>query len=196
MPSAKATPPIYRLKITLVGIEPPIWRALQVPASIKLCCLHSTLQVVMGWKDLHLHRFEKDGKNWGIVQLYDDDRLDALDDDSVTLAEVLKSEGESMAYQYDFGDNRRHDVVLEKIFPAEGAANRPVCLGGERHCPPEDVGGTSGYERFLEVIFDPKHEEYEDLVDWAGGPFQAEEIDLKAVNKTLSRMRWPVRYRR
>jgi hypothetical protein len=31
---------------------------------------------------------------------------------------------------------------------------------------------------------------------WAGGPFQAEGFDLKAVNKTLSRMRWPVRHSR
>jgi hypothetical protein len=55
---------------------------------------------------------------------------------------------------------------------------------------------VSGYQEFLEVIFDPKHEEYEDLVSWAGGPFQADEFDLKAVNETLSRMRWPVRHKR
>ena len=63
MPSPKALPPIYQLKIALTGITPPIWRRIQVPSSIKLCCFHSALQVVMGWSDSHLHQFEKDGKN-------------------------------------------------------------------------------------------------------------------------------------
>ncbi len=59
MPSPKAPPPVYRLKITLIGTEPPIWRVLQVPGSIQLCCLHSALQVAMGWTGSHLHNFEK-----------------------------------------------------------------------------------------------------------------------------------------
>lgn len=59
-----------------------------------------------------------------------------------------------MLYVYDFGDNRRHNVELERILPASGVV-RPICLAGERHCPPEDVGGVPGYEDFLEVIFEP-----------------------------------------
>jgi len=58
MPSVNAPRSVYRLKITLVGITPPIWRVLQVPSSIKLCCLHSAFQVVVGWTDSHLHQFE------------------------------------------------------------------------------------------------------------------------------------------
>jgi Plasmid pRiA4b ORF-3-like protein len=195
MPSPEASSSVYRLKFTLIGIKPPIWRRIQVPGSIKLCCLHSALQVVMGWTDSHLHQFKKDGKNWGFVQLYEDETFDVTDEDGVTVAEVLKFKGDSMIYQYDFGDDWRHEVVLEKIFPAEGAANRPVCLGGERPCPPENVGGVRGYQEFLEVIFDPKHEDYDQMVRWAGGHFQ-DEFDMKQVNKTLSRMRWPVRHRR
>jgi hypothetical protein len=195
MPSKKAPPPVYRLKITLIGIKPPIWRAIQVPGSIKLCCLHSAFQVVMGWKDNHLHEFEKDGKRWGIVQLYEDEDLDVTDDGDVKLAQVLETEGDSMIYVYDFGDNWQHEVVLEKSLSAEGAADRPVCLGGERRCPPEDVGGVSGYAELLEVIVDPTHEEYGHYVSWAGGHF-LDEFDPKAANNRLARMRWPVRHRR
>ena len=101
MPSPKAPPPLYQLKITLIGIDPPIWRRIQVPSSIKLCCLHSAFQVVMGWTDSHLHQFEKDEKKWGIVQLYEEEKDDVLDDGDVTLAEVLKTEGDSMRYEYD-----------------------------------------------------------------------------------------------
>ena len=148
----------------------------------------------MGWKDSHLHEFERDGKRWGIVQLYEED-LDVTEDGDVTLAEVLKTEGDSVTYLYDFGDYWQHEVLLEEIIPVTEVVKAPLCLGGERRCPPEDVGGVSGYEEFLEVIFDPTHEEYEHLVGWAGGHF-IDEFDLKAVNKKLSRMRWPVRHRR
>src|ERR1019366_3090279 len=146
MPTKKAPPPIYRLKITLIGIEPPIWRVIQVPSSFKLCCLHSALQVVMGWTDSHLHQFERDGNNWGIVQLYEDENDDVVDDGSVKLSDVLHAEGDSMIYQYDFGDNWRHEVVLEKIIPVNDVVKIPICFGGARRCPPEDVGGVSGYQ--------------------------------------------------
>jgi hypothetical protein len=57
-----------------------------------------------------------------------------------------------------------------------------------------------GYAEFLEVVFEPGHEEYEHYVRWAGGPsplnrsvgrFQPEEFNKMAVNDALSRMRWP-----
>ena len=71
MPSQKAPPAIYRLRITLVGIEPLIWRVIQVPGTILLCCLHDALQAELGWSDSHLHQFEKDGKYWGVPE-YDE----------------------------------------------------------------------------------------------------------------------------
>jgi len=195
MPSKKAPPPIYQLKITLIDIEPPIWRRIQVPGSIKMCCLHSALQVVMGWKDNHLHEFEKDGKRWGMVQLYENEELDVTEDSDARLYEVLRSEGESMIYIYDFGDYWQHEVLLEKIIPVSDVVKAPICLGGERRCPQEDVGGVSGYEEFLEVIVDPTHEEYEHYVGWVGGHF-LDEFNVKTVNETLARMRWPVRHKR
>jgi hypothetical protein len=134
-------------------------------------------------------------KSTGTVQLYKDETLDVVDDGGITLGNVLHTEGDSMVYEYDFGDNWQHEILLEEIMPAEATASRPVCLSGERRCPPEDVGGVSGYEEFLEAIFDPTHEEYEHLVGWAGGHF-IDEFDVKAVNEILARMRWPVRHRR
>lgn len=195
MPSTQAPPPIYRLKITLMEIKPPIWRVIEVPSSIKLCCLHSAFQVIMGWTDSHLHQFERGGKNWGVPEWDEFGESNLIDESKTPLGHVLKSEGDSMGYVYDFGDDWRHKVVLEKIQPADNALKYPVCVTGERHCPPEDVSGVHGYQEFLEVIFNPKHEQYEQLVRWAGGHF-VDEFDLKAVNKKLSRMRWPVRHRR
>lgn len=196
MPSPKAPAPAYQLKITLTGIKPPIWRRHQVPSTIQLCCLHDAFQVVMGWTDSHLHQFEKDGRNWGVPEYDDFGELDLIDEGQTQLVELFKATGDSMIYLYDFGDGWRHKVVLEKIVALDTAAKTPVCLGGQRRCPPEDVGGVPGYQEFLEVIFDPTHEEFEHLSRWAGGSFHAEEFDLKAVNRILSRMRLPIRHRR
>jgi len=184
---------VYQLKITLRDILPPIWRRVRVPAGIRLSQLHEAFQIVMGWTDSHLHQFEKDGALYGLP----DDEFsdsDVFDDTLAALDQLLKAEGDSLLYVYDFGDDWRHDVVLEEILPGE-AAGRPVCIAGERKCPPEDVGGTPGYERFLEVIFDPAHEDHEHMVRWAGGRFQAEEFKLDAVNKYLARLRRPTRRR-
>src|SRR5580658_10554552 len=197
MPTLKAKPSIYDLKITLLGIEPPIWRRIQLPSTMLLCCLHDALQAVMGWTDSHLHQFEKDGRYWGDPENDEFGDLELLDESKVPVGKVLLAEGDSMVYVYDFGDNWRHEVVLENIVPLDAAAvPKPVCLAGERHCPPEDVGGPSGYQEFLEVIFEPGHEEFEHYREWAGDAVHAEEFNLKSVNDILDRMRWPKRHRR
>ena len=77
MPLKQSPPPVFQLKVKLQEIEPPIWWRIQVPGTMLLCRLHDAL---------------KDGKNWGIVQLYEDEKFDVIDDGSVTIGEVLKSE--------------------------------------------------------------------------------------------------------
>ena len=37
--------------------HPPVWRQLQVPATLTLARLHRVLQVAFGWEDHHLHEF-------------------------------------------------------------------------------------------------------------------------------------------
>jgi hypothetical protein len=195
---SKTQPCVYELRITLQEILPPIWRLIRVPDTLRLSHLHDALQTVIGWTDSHLHRFEKDGKHWGVPDDEGDDGIEISDESRIPISAVLRTPGDSMLYVYDFGDNWRHNVELEKILPASRPV-RPVCLAGERHCPPEDVGGVPGYEEFLEVIFEPGHEEHEHYVRWGGGPsplnrsvgrFQPEEFNLMAVNDELSRMRW------
>ena len=69
-----------------------------------------------------------------------------------------------MIYVYDFGDDWRHEIVLETVAPISDPVKTPTCFSGDRRCPPEDVGGVSGYQELLEAIFDPTHEEYEHVV--------------------------------
>ena len=63
-----------------------------------------------------------------------------------------------------------------------------MCLDGQRACPPEDVGGTPGYEEFCQVLADPDHDEFQHLVEWSGGSVDPEEFSLAAVNIALQRV--------
>ena len=49
---------VYQFKIVLDGIDPLIWRRIQVPVTYSFWDLHVAIQDAMGWQDYHLHRFE------------------------------------------------------------------------------------------------------------------------------------------
>src|SRR6476661_5938945 len=99
----KATPPaVYQLKITLLGIQPPIWRRILVPSTMRFCWLHDAIQAVFGWTDTHLHHFEKRGEYWGMA---DEEFEDRNDESKGALRKVRMRKGDSMTYTYDFGDN-------------------------------------------------------------------------------------------
>ena len=62
----------------------------------------------------------------------------------------------------------------------------PLCLEGARDCPPEDVGGTRGYEEYLEATADPDHERHDEFMDWRA-PFDPETFDPVKATKRMKR---------
>ncbi|MEL7159258.1 MAG: plasmid pRiA4b ORF-3 family protein [Bacteroidota bacterium] len=173
---------IYQLKVSLEGISPPIWRRLLIPASTELAEVHEILQTAFDWLGYHLHQFIVGRDYFAPPSPYEDF---AQDYRGLTLADCLFAPKDKIVYEYDFGDSWRHRIVLEKVLEREYGQSYPYCLKGKRHRPPEDVGGPWGYEHFLQVIRDPKHEEYEDMVEWSGGYFDPEAFDLGEVNRRL-----------
>lgn len=183
--------PIYQLKIVLLNIESAIWRRFQVRENITLYGLHDYIQGVMfGWADCHLHEFEIDGVGYGVpVPEYNDvPEMKLKNESRYKLCQLVKP-GDSFLYRYDFGDNWEHEIVVEKQLPPDPNVKYPICLEGQRCCPPEDVGGPLGYEEFLEAIADPKHEEHKSYLEWAGGSFDPEAFDLKQINEILENIR-------
>ena len=180
------TSPVYRLTITLRGIRPAIWRCVEVPSTITLAKLHRVLQRVMGWRDTHLHQFFVDGRGIGVRDPESGDEVE--DEKRLTLVEVAPAVGTKLVYLYDFSDYWQPEVLVAAIDPP-GELRSPVCLAGERACPPEDCGGRSGYEAFLTAIGDPGHDDYEDMLAWAGGRFDPEAFDLESVNRALKAIR-------
>ena len=178
--------PLYQLKITLRDCQPPIWRRIIVRADMKLDQLHRIIQIVMGWTDSHLHQFVADGVCYGVPDReYEDSKMENEKRHSVAdLAPALEAR---FAYEYDFGDNWKHEVALEKILPPDAAFKHPVCLAGANACPPEDCGGSYGYANFVDALADPKHEEHESMKEWIGGAWDAARFSLADVN---ARLKW------
>lgn len=181
---------IYQIKVTLRGSRPPIWRRIAVAGDTTLAKLHMILQVVMGWEDSHLHQFivgktyysepDPDGAAIGFV---------TKNEKKVKLAQLGLKEKSKFIYEYDFGDSWEHDLLVEKIMPPEEGKQYPVCLKGKRACPPEDCGGVWGYAGLLEILADPKHPEYEDMMEWMEEDFDPEAFNLEGVNAYLQVIR-------
>lgn len=177
----------YLLKISLLYIEPEIWRCFVVPAAITLEELHEVIQIVMGWHNSHLHEFIIARKLYSAS-------LDLLDEDGVEdgadhrLGDVVKRKGATMRYVYDFGDNWEHKLVVEDGRHVPKTGVKLSCLDGEGVCPPEDIGGPPGYYRFREVMQDPDHAEHEQYKEWYG-EYDMERVDIEAINRRLKSYR-------
>ncbi|MGA2542347.1 MAG: plasmid pRiA4b ORF-3 family protein [Verrucomicrobiota bacterium] len=182
--------PLYQLKITLKWFKPPIWRRVMVRADMPLDRLHWLIQMVMGWTNSHLHQFAAGRTFYGQPDPESADMgYETLNEKRHTVADLAPAVKKKFIYEYDFGDGWEHEVKLEKILPADAAFKHPVCLGGERACPPEDCGGMGGYCNLLEILADPKHPEHEDMKEWIGGEWDAESFDLDEVNAALQRLK-------
>lgn len=177
---------VHRVKITLRGVRPPIWRRLEVPSGITLQQLHQNIQYAFGWEDYHMWVFETPSGDYGIANR----ELGHRSAVAKKLEAVAPRAGDRIRYTYDFGDDWEHDIVVEDVLSAEPGVAYPRCITGRRAAPPEDCGGIWGYQELLEILADPGHEEHEDRLEWLGlesaDEFDPAEFDLDEVNEALS----------
>ncbi|HKH43912.1 MAG TPA: plasmid pRiA4b ORF-3 family protein [Thermoanaerobaculia bacterium] len=177
---------VLQFHIALDGIEPAVWRRIQLPDDSTFWDLHCAIQDAFGWQDCHLHEFllgQEPDLRVGILN--DEDLIDEDDDECLPGWEISVQEnlelGEAFLYVYDFGDDWVHHVKLEKVCEAAPGKKYPICLEGERACPPEDSGGAPGYAEFLKAIRNPKHPEHKNMLEWIGKSFDPESFDPEEV---------------
>ena len=163
---------LYQFKISLRVLRPLIWRRIQV-RECTLDKLHEHIQTAMGWFNCHLHRFEINGEIYGDPELLNDgfeDSAPFIDSTNLKLAKIVPKNGQSLTfeYEYDFGDCWMHELVFEGCLRSQRGSRYPICLEGERACPPEDSGGAHQYGEYVEALFDPAHEEHAQMLQWRG----------------------------
>ncbi len=179
---------VHKVKVTLRGARPPIWRRLEVPSGITLEQLHHTIQEAFGWAGYHLWVFSTPTGDYGVA----DPELGHRSAASTKLDKAARRAGDRLRYTYDFGDDWEHEILVEEVRTAEPGVAYPRCLAGRRACPPEDCGGIGGYEQLCEILSDPSHPEHADQLDWLGlesaEQFNPAQLSLDEVNGALSGM--------
>jgi hypothetical protein len=181
---------VVRLKITLVDTEPPIWRRVEVLASITLKDLHAVIQAAMGWDNSHLYQFYVgrqtiNGPGFDDIGFSGQRNITAS---RVGLDELVEGKIKRFTYLYDMGDSWEHELRIEKVLSAEPATSYPRFIDGTGACPPEDVGGLPGFYNLLEALDDPKHPDHEEMLDWCGGRFDSNALDEASIRKRLARL--------
>jgi hypothetical protein len=179
---------VYQFQITLKGIQPPIWRRIQV----KDCTLdkfHEHIQTSMGWTNSHLHRFEIGGVCYGDPELLcegfqgEEPPVNSL---RIKISKIVPADGRRFRfdYEYDFGDRWRHAIQFEGCLRADKGVRYPQCVEGQRACPPEDVGGTDGYYEYLTTLSDPDDKDWEEMSEWRG-PYRPEYFNPEAATRDM-----------
>jgi hypothetical protein len=204
--------PIYfEFEVSLLEIEPRIWRRFLIHCKATFMDLHHAIQQAFGWQDYHLYEF-LDGRIEGddARPLYamklpriarsehaepHDDEPDAPVADDIELGHYFSAKNRRCFYVYDFGDYWRHLVELGDTVELPEEFTRRL-LDGARACPPKDCGGTMGYEECCEAVSMDEadirqvdsyaKEEVEFRLEWLDG-WQPEAFDLEAVRQTCER---------
>jgi hypothetical protein len=179
----------FHFKIQLKNItDPPVWRKLSVPAQFTFLRFHNVIQAAFGWDNYHLFQFSPKGyASWPVISIpQEEDEIFAFrgerhDASRLKLSDVFNMPKQKLVYIYDFGDDWKHQVTLEKI--TDEKILRADCTAGKGICPPEDCGGPWGYANLKEILNDPKDPEHKGMKEWLGlGPKQkwdAEKFDLE-----------------
>ena len=176
VPQPSADSAVYQLKVTLHDTKPPVWRRVLVDGAGTLDQVHEVIQAAFGWWNYHLHEFEVEDTRYGVPDP-DDDWGPPTTDESTVRLDSIAGEGSKLEYVYDFGDDWRHKIVVEKVLPADPTVTLPTCTDGRRACPPEDCGGPWGYRELLAILADPSHPEHEERREWIGRPFDPAAFD-------------------
>ena len=155
-------PEYLEFEVELLEIQPRIWRRFQLASVSSFETLHDAIQDAFGWERKHLYEFRhfeesEPGVKPRIRRIARCRQAEILDDEVVPFADDLLlgsffAEKEYRClYLYDFGDNWQHFVELKETLELPEKFTRRL-LNGARACPPEDCGGTMGYEECCEAV--------------------------------------------
>jgi hypothetical protein len=189
----------YQLKIEIEMEGYEIWRRILVPSTYSFRHLHKIIQTVFDWQNYHLHLFEANkvgAKEKQIVtdddpetlEGFDPDIYDVLQERFVSLEDILPDH-EDVSYLYDYGDSWQHKITLEKVI--EGKDFGAYFIEGDGERPPEDVGGTWGYQEYKRTMDNKDDPEYESMKIWSESQkeriFSAKEINARLDNVLSAR---------
>lgn len=165
----------FRLRVAL-KLERPrtCWREIVVPATCSFLELHVAIQRVLGFFDYHMFDFVLTSRGtklfvgqpgcendeWAVPR-----DTAVVEAQSILLGDVFGRTRKAV-YHYDYGDGWECDIRVMEVI-SDAFLESPELVSGEGDAPPEDVGGTCGFEEFLRTLADAGDPEYPSMVKWA-----------------------------
>ncbi|MGX1702873.1 plasmid pRiA4b ORF-3 family protein [Microbacterium sp. NPDC055357] len=168
-----------RLRITLEGSDPEIWRTLDIDAALSLRDLHDAIQLAMGWRMSHLHAFTdvdpmemsrglprigRAARRWSEPDPFEEGPP-SEPGEATTILEAFAFDG-PLFYEYDFGDGWTHRIDLIERGAMDPHEPPVALVRGENRGPFEDSGGVPGFYEKLDALGDPTHPEHDDTARW------------------------------
>ncbi len=103
----------FKVKVTLLGSKPPVWRTFIIPEALTLRELPDVFERVMGWRDsehdpVRLARFEFPDSN------------------SSFTSDGTDKEGQPVRWEEEPPENRMPGVTVRRLKPKEAAADEPL----------------------------------------------------------------------
>ncbi|WP_141136479.1 plasmid pRiA4b ORF-3 family protein [Rhodococcoides kyotonense] len=188
---------IERLVVTvrLLETSPPVWRRLELDPELTLGEVHIVLQRAFGWEDTHLHQFLSGSQGHGQTIYGPAEWVDELDGDArveqdIPIGALLRTPGDTLTYEYDFGDGWEHTITLDAIAPPDPEFVGARCTDGANMTPFEDSGGPWGWNEHLAAAADPGHEQHAESRRWLGlrknATIDPTEFDLELAADTVA----------
>ena len=181
------------LRIELENSEPLIWRELEMPSNLCLTSLAQAILLAFGWNEDHLHQFLESRKNHYATSLNELGGTlypGTKDGSRYGVSHLLKKQGDSVLFEYDYGDSWYHKVKLKSVADYADYETKAVRLiGGANACPPDDCGGIYRYRHLVELMQKkPQSSELSEFYDWMGCKWDPEFFPMDETAKAVDKM--------
>lgn len=168
---------MYFDQIRLESKDYPISRTVVLPDGCTLAFLHLVIQRVFGWLDYHLYEFT-DAKGVRYIDPTDGGSDDAdapreVDATAVSLRQIFKKRGDSLDYEYDFGDCNDLKITFVKHVKADGRKGFAPYFESKGPNMVEDSRGLGGAGGVWAILREGvKNEQYDEVVAWLANAFR------------------------
>jgi hypothetical protein len=178
---------ILDVDVRLVGIDPPIWRRLEVPTYHTLDELHQMLRVLLGGPPEPFHAFYWRRRifcpinpEWSAEEIGR-----AEDSREIRLCDLAIPPGEQLTFK---DASEEWPVLVEVVSWGRRRRRSPVCTAGERATPPSTIDVASHYAELLTVLATPPALRGPDEEVWEVSPdFDPERFNRNLFNALLRR---------
>lgn len=126
-----------------------IWRRIRLSSAHTLRHLHEAIQEAYCFDDDHLYAFFMDGKPWAGKAYWSPDNDRPPYTDKAAIGRLGLKRGQKFLYLFDFGDEWRFDVQVEKILQSDMPPVRPAVIESRGEAP----------EQYPEFFWDDENED-------------------------------------